>query len=137
MINWSYERSVVFSIIIHHASLSELAFCQRIPRFVFDTRRNNNSRKGSVNTCLIFVAKNLRTNSFKGNDLDWSSFWVDKWLFTVDHAKSCYQWNVIRLFHRHLLKCFNDECVLFSLNIDFNLAEGFQAYWVAFFSLTK
>ena len=111
---------------------------QRIPCFVLLTRGiKNSAKKRIINTCLMFVAQNLRTKVSEGNGLDWSAFWLDKSLFTVEHAKSCYQPNVTSLFHRHLFKYFHDEGILFSLSNDFNFTGGFQAYWVELFSLAK
>ena len=69
--------------------------------------------------------------------LDWSSFWVDRSLFSKSHADALYQPNVTALFHRHLFKYFHDEGIIFSLSKDFNYPGGFQAYWSELFSLAK
>ena len=107
------------------------------PRFVILCRGvKNNSRKRIVNTCMLIVAQKLRKKS-SSIDLDWSSFWLDNSLFSLEHANACYQPNVTSLYHRHLFKYFHDEGILFSLSSDFKFEGGFDAYWKKLFAFAK
>ena len=136
-----------YRIIAAHPTLSALAeFTQdperdneenKVTKFVLLTRGIKTKCKNKiVNTCLILVAQRLRLKS-SNKKLDWSSFWIDKTLFTKEHANACYQPNVSALFHRQLFKYFHDEGLMFSLANDFNYKGGFQAYWTELFKLVK
>ena len=61
-----------------------------ITYFILLTRGiRNSAKKRIIDTCLMFVAQNLRTKVTEDNGFDWSAFWLDKSLFTVEYAKSC------------------------------------------------
>ena len=94
------------------------------------------SEKCIVNTCMLLVAQQLRKKT-SSTELDWSSFWTDDTLFTIEYANACYQPNVTSLYHQLLFKYFHDEGVLFSLSSDFNFEGGFQAYWKKLFEFAK
>ena len=135
------------AIIVHYPSLSKLAeFAldlkqkdgQRISCFILLTRGvKHSSNNRIINTYLIFFVQNLRTKVSEGNGLDWSVFWIDELLFTVEHVKSRYQPSVTSLFNRHLFKYFHDEGILFSQRNDLNFTWDFQAYWAELSSLAK
>ena len=135
-----------YQIIRSHPSLKILAdeiidpeseTSARKPRFVILCRgEKTNSRKRIVNTCMLIVAQKLRKKS-SSVDLDWSSFWLDNSLFSLEHADACYQPNVTSLYHRHLFKYFHDEGILFSLSNDFKFEGGFDAYWKKLFAFAK
>ena len=119
-----------YFIISSHPSLSNLSALildkehesgtKRVPRFVILCRGlKTDAKKRIVNTCLMFVAQNFRKRT-ESSDLDWSAFWVDRSLFTKEHADACYQPSVTALYHRHLFKYLHDEGIMYSMSSDFN-----------------
>ena len=93
-----------------------------------------NTKKRILNTCLL-AAQHLR-NIFLAN-LDWAAFWVDKSLFTTQHAQECYQPNVTALFYLHLFNYLHDKGLMYSMSTNFNEKGRFQAYWRELFLLCK
>ena len=84
----------------------------------------------------MLVTLSFRKKSSVNYGLNWSSFWTNKSLFTLDNANCCHQHNITGLFHRHFCKYFHDKGIRFSLTKDFNVDGGFQVYWNDF-SLLK
>ena len=136
-----------YAILSRHKSLNKLSEfvvdpkspqLPKVTRYVLLCRGLKKPSKNKiVNACMMLLAVNLRKSTAKNDNLDWSSFWVDKSLFTLEHANACYQPDVTSLFHRQLFKYFHDEGILFSLTSDFNYTGGFQAYWSELFALVK
>ena len=135
-----------YSIIALHPSLKSL--CDSVPdpegesevtRFVLFCRgTKTTAKKRILNVCMMFLAMHLRKKVSSSDDtLNWSDFWLDESLFTIQHANSVYQPNVVALYHRHLFKYFHDQGIVYSLSSDFNFDGGFQAYWTSLFALCK
>ena len=82
---------------------------------------------------MLIVAQKYCLKLSVGTDLDWSSFWTDKLLFTCEHTNALYQPNATGLFHCYLFKYFHDEGIIFSLSNDFDFEGRFQAYWNTLF----
>ena len=90
-----------------------------------------------MNTCCIILAVSFRKKTSSHKNLNWSLFWLDKVLFSKEHADYLYQPNVTTNFHRLLFKYFYNEGILFSFSKGFNYAGGFQAYRHNLFALVK